>query len=582
MRRVRLARALPLTGEMKRLVHLSLRTLGLAALLVFPSAGYAQVSPQASPPPGSLQGLSPEALDNIVASARPDAPATLTFANREIVVLRAALLGRTSAGRVEAARQLLTKLARDGRSLRVTMRAVGRGTLLAVDGRDVFAIVPADVDELSGETLHGTSADAVRRLQQALDESLEASRPRVLLVGLAQALLATVAFGLALWLLTRAHRSAGAAVAQTTERTLSASKVTDAIVRQTRLVQYVRHVVTLALVVVGLSVAYMWLTFVLRRFPYSRPWGESLRTFLLDRFMWLGTGIVEAIPSLFTVILIVFVTRLVVRVIQLLFIGVEQGRITIPWVHQETAAPTRKLATALLWLFALIVSYPYLPGSETDVFKGVSVFIGLMVSLGSSGLVNQVMSGFTVTYSRALRRGDFVRIAEIEGTVTQIGTLSTKIETPRREEVTIPNTVLVSQTVTNYSRNADTLGVHTPTSVTIGYDTPWRQVEALLLLAASRTDGVRCSPPPIVLQASLEDFYVRYILLVSLEAEHRRGPILNRLHGNIQDAFNEHGVQIMSPNYEADPTDVKVVPKERWFATPAADTQEAADRTVRP
>ena len=181
---------------------------------------------------------------------------------------------------------------------------------------------------------------------------------------------------------------------------------------------------------------------------------------------------------------------------------------------------------------------------------------------------------------RALRRGDFVRVGEVEGTVTQIGTLSTKIETPRREEITIPNAVLVSQTVTNYSRNANSSGVYTPTSVTIGYDAPWRQIEALLLLAASRTEGVRTTPPPVVLQAGLEDFYVRYTLLVALEAPNRRAPILNRLHANIQDAFNEHGVQIMSPNYEADPESRKIVPKDQWFAAPAASPQQGAARVT--
>jgi small-conductance mechanosensitive channel len=309
---------------------------------------------------------------------------------------------------------------------------------------------------------------------------------------------------------------------------------------------------------------------VLRSFPYTRPWGESLRGFLVGRLVWIAEGILHALPAIFTVALIVVVTRFVIRLVNLLFRGAEEGRFTVPGIYPETVAPTRKLVTALLWLFALVVSYPYLPGSGTDAFKGVSVFVGLMISLGSSGLVNQVMSGFTVTYSRALRIGDFVRVGDIEGTVTQIGTLSTKVETARREEVTIPNQVLVSQTVTNFSRNADSVGVYTPTSVTIGYDTPWRQVRALLLLAASRTEGVRGDPSPNVLQTALEDFYVRYTLVVALEDQRRRAVTLDRLHANIQDAFNEHGVQIMSPNYEADPEGQKIVPKDRWFAAPAA------------
>jgi len=216
-----------------------------------------------------------------------------------------------------------------------------------------------------------------------------------------------------------------------------------------------------------------------------------------------------------------------------------------------------------------VVAYPYLPGSQTEAFKGISVFFGLIITFGSSGLMNQIMSGFMITYSRALRAGDFVRVGDVEGTVTYLGVLSTKVKTLRHEEVTIPNAVLVAQTTTDYSRLGDTEGVYTPTSVTIGYDTPWRQVQSLLRLAAERTAGLRREPEPIVLQTALEDFYVKYTLLVCLERQQSRPITLDALHANIQDLFNEYGVQIMSPNYVVDPAAPKVVPKHNWFAAPA-------------
>ena len=221
--------------------------------------------------------------------------------------------------------------------------------------------------------------------------------------------------------------------------------------------------------------------------------------------------------------LIIFcIARFAARLIGLWFNAVERGRLTPRWIYPETAQPTRRLLTGLLWVFAIVVAYPYLPGSQTDAFKGVSVFLGLMVTFGSSGLVNQIMSGFMITYSRALRSGDFVRIGDVEGTVTHLGVLSTKVKTLRQEEVTIPNAVVVAQTTTDYSRPSDTEGVFTPTSVTIGYDAPWRQVHSLLLLAAERTAGLRREPNPIVLQTALEDFYVKYTLLVCLERQQSR------------------------------------------------------------
>src|SRR4029079_13515332 len=217
-----------------------------------------------------------------------------------------------------------------------------------------------------------------------------------------------------------------------------------------------------------------------------------------------------------------------------------------------------------------------LPGSDSEAFKGVSVFLGLMISLGSSSVVNQMMSGLTITYSRSLRVGDFVRIGDVEGTVTNVGALSTKMKTVRCEEVTIPNAVVVSDITTNYTRYHDTDGVYFPASISIGYDTPWRQVHALLLLAAERTAGVRKEPSPVVRQTALQDSYVLYPLLAVIDHPSRRTAILNRLHANILDAFNEFDVQIVAPNYEGDPEARKTVPRNQWYAAPATPNREEA------
>jgi small-conductance mechanosensitive channel len=282
-------------------------------------------------------------------------------------------------------------------------------------------------------------------------------------------------------------------------------------------------------------------------------------------------GFVNAIPGFITIALIVVVTRMMIRLASLFFDAVERGHITLKWLYPDTAPPTRKIVTGLLWLFALVVAYPFLPGSGTDAFKGVSVFVGLIISLGSTGIVNQVMSGLTVTYSRALHVGDYVRVGDVEGTVTHLGTLSTKIQTVLQEEVTIPNAVLISREVTNYSKDAQASTVFVPTSVTIGYDTPWRQIHSLLLLAAERTHGLRRNPVPIVVQAGLEDFYVKYTLFVCLDDPRQRVLNLAALHANIQDVFNEYGVQIMSPHYWTDPQVPKIVPKDHWAPPPAGE-----------
>jgi small-conductance mechanosensitive channel len=265
------------------------------------------------------------------------------------------------------------------------------------------------------------------------------------------------------------------------------------------------------------------------------------------------------------VILIFLATRIVTRIIAGIFTQVERGDLALQWLHRDTGRATRRLVIALTWVFAVTVAYPYIPGSESDAFKGVSVLVGLMVSLGSAGLINQIMSGLVVVYSRALKRGEFVRIGDDLGTVTDVGMLSTKILTRKREEITIPNAVLVSAKTVNYSRSAGEAGIGIGTTVTVGYDAPWRLVHAMLLHAAGRTSGIRKDPAPLVLQRSLSNFYVEYELVFSTDEPEERFLILSELHTNIQDAFNEHGVQIMSPAFESQPEEKVFVPQSKWF-----------------
>jgi small-conductance mechanosensitive channel len=498
-----------------------------------------------------------------------DQPATLVYSNRPIVEFRATVLGRTPAGRAAAAVSLLNRLADETPSARVTTHAHDAFTLLALGGQPVFAVLEADLDPLIGEQLNRKAADAAARLQVAFAEAVELRTPGRLIRSTLRVALATAVFVIAVGLLIRLDRGAAALLARAAERQLKRLPGGEIMLRAKDARVVVRRLLMLVSLVIGAALTYGWLTFVLRSFPYTRPWGESLRGVLLSAAAAAGRQMLDALPNLSAVLVIILVTRFVTRLVGLGFQAVEEGRIQVPGIYPETAQPSRRIVVALLWVFALVASYEYLPGSNTDAFKAVSVFVGLVVSLGSTGIMNHVMSGLMITYSRAFRPNDFVRIGEIEGTITHLGTLSTKVRTPRNEEITIPNSVVVSHATTNYSRHAATDGVFVPTSVTIGYDTPWRQVQALLLRAAERTPGVQTAPKPVVLQTALSDFYVEYTLLVCLEEPRRRSVILTTLHAEIQDAFNEFGVQIMSPNYEADPGSPKVVPRDRWYPAPA-------------
>jgi small-conductance mechanosensitive channel len=548
------------------------------AMRAWPLAVACLASPalaQDRPAPGAVPPAAPsEVVVPVLTEVAPAEKAfTLQFGNRPILVLRGTALGRTPQERATATTHRLDGLANERLTGPVETRLLGGVAIVTVAGREAVTVLPTDVDALAGETLETVAREAADNLRQAMAEVVEARSPALLLTASLRALAATVgALVLGLLLLRMRERAVrrakvwlDAQLVRPLERRARGDFWRSF---ETSLVAALHVAGRLLLFAAEIALAYAWLGFVLRQFPYTRPWGEALRGFVVATLASLGKGVLAAIPGLFTVALIVLLTRLVVRVANAVFQAAESGRLALPGVHPDTAQPTRRLTVALLWLLAVVVAYPYLPGSQTDAFKGVSVFVGLIISLGSSGLVNQAMSSFMITYSRALRSGDYVRVGDVEGTVVQTGLLATKVRTPRNEEITLPNAVVASSTITNYSRHAGD-GVFVKTAVTIGYDTPWRQVEAMLLEAASRTAGVRAEPPPRVLQTGLQDFYVEYTLIVAPERPHERVPLLSDLHARIQDAFNEHGVQIMSPHYEADPAAAKVVPRSEWHAAPA-------------
>ena len=517
-------------------------------------------------PPVSAQ--TPASLVQVSELAPADRFATLTYANRPIVELRAQVLGRMPAERAASAVRALDGLVARGVTSPVSTQTVGDALAIVVGGEAVFAIVPADVDVLAGATPGGTASEAASRLGVALAEAAELRAPASLLRSAVKAVAVTVILCLVLWLLLRLDRAAKGRLTAAVDRYTSRTWGEQAI-RVTRLLVVVRRTASVAVAAIAIAITYLWLAFVLRCFPYTRPWGESLRSLLIDRLASMGAGVVDAVPNLFSLVVIVIAARWASRAVRHLFAAVQAGRLSIPGVYPDTATPTRRLVIALVWLFALAFAYPYIPGSGSAGFQGVSLFIGVIVSLGSTGVVQQLMSGLMLTFARAIHVGDYARIGDVEGTVVQVGALATKIVTPVGEEVTIPNAVVVSQTLVNYSTGSNANPAFLSTSVTIGYDTPWRQVEALLLSAAMDTPGASRSRAPVVWRVSLDDYYVKYMLLVTPEDPRRRAEVLDRLHARILDAFNESGVQIMSPHYMSDPAALKVVPPSRWHVAPA-------------
>jgi len=524
----------------------------------------------AGPAGAQLLDLSDPATSAV---APRDQEVTLTYENRPILLLRARVMNRLPADRAANALRLIRELVSKGITGPIETREMYGARILSVANQDIIAVTPADLYVLNGESLDGTAEAAASRLRAALEEGTELRSVRSLVRGTLATIGATALLCAAWWGVWWLGRAASAGFVRRAERRTTA---TWRLVHAANVPRIAAFLVTIATTIAAGLMVYLWLSFVLRQFPYTRPWGESLRALLLGQVAAAGEAFSAALPGLITVAAILLITKVVTKAVALVFAAVEAGRISLPGVYPDTAVASRRLVIAAIWLLAAAMAYPHVPGSESSAFKGLSVFVGVVISIGSSGVMQHLMSGLMLTFSRAVHVGDFARIGEVTGTVVQIGALATKLRTPYGEEITIPNAVVVSQTTANYSSAP---GLDVPmltTSVTIGYDTPWRQVEGLLLMAAQETSGLRAEPKPFVWREGLEDFYVKYTLLVAPEDPNQRPALLDRLHVRILDAFNQYGVQIMSPHYMVDPRDQKVVPPSRWHQSPAGASSPSA------
>lgn len=506
-----------------------------------------------------------------------DAPAELKVANRSIMVFRATILGEGPASRVKRAKAVIGEELDDAGDLNVTIDPIMKSYMVLLGSRRAFIVSPKDFDETEFDTVQQAAEAAAGRLRQVVAETREARSLQLILRSVVAALIATGIYIALLFGMSYLRRRVQKKLPELMHRHTQALKVgrvplVDAnylYPLASRLLELVRWVVVLLL-------TYEWLGFVLSRFPYTRPWGESLNNYLLELGDYLLQGIVGAIPGLGVALAIFFIARGATAFMRRIL-----RRMAVPgtlsWLNHETLQPTQRLTSLAIWLFALAMAYPYLPGAGTDAFKGLSVLIGLMISLGATSVVGQAAAGLILTYTRTLRPGEFVRIGDYEGTVTELGMFTTSIRTGLGEVLTLPNSMITGTVTKNYSRVVQGPGYVVDTVVTIGYDTPWRQVEAMLLEAASRTPGILEVPPAQVFQTALSDFYPEYRLVAqAIPSQPRpRAVLLSMLHANIQDVFNEYGVQIMSPHYLGDPQQEKWVPRDKWYPAPAQESKES-------
>jgi small-conductance mechanosensitive channel len=328
-------------------------------------------------------------------------------------------------------------------------------------------------------------------------------------------------------------------------------------------------IVTAGFSLLALAGTYTALNFALLQFPATRGLAAGLLDLVVAPIVTMGRGLLAAIPGLVFLFLLVLLTRYVLRTLRLLFGAIDQGSVKLKGFDRDWSWPTYRIVRMLVVAFALVVAFPYIPGSSSEAFKGVSLFLGIVFSLGSTSIIANIIAGYSMTYRRAFRVGDRIKVGDVFGEVTEARLQVTHVRTPKNEEVVVPNSLILNSSVVNYSTLAAAQGLILHTSVGIGYETPWRQVESMLLMAASRTPSLLQQPPPFVLQQALGDFAITYELNVYCDRPGEMPAIYSDLHRNILDVFNEFGVAIMTPAYVADPEQPKLVPKDQWYAEPA-------------
>ena len=322
---------------------------------------------------------------------------------------------------------------------------------------------------------------------------------------------------------------------------ISVDRISRIILKSTIPLQFI----TVALVL------YFMIPVVFSFFDYTRSWSVLLFGYIVRPLKVMVFSFINYLPNLFFVAVIVIVNRYVIKILKMVFHEIERGTISLPNFHRDWAVPTYKIVRFMVIIFTLIIAFPYLPGSQSDAFKGVSIFLGVLLSLGSTAVIANVVAGTILTYMFAFKLGDRVKIGDTVGDVIEKTLLVTRIKTPKNVIITIPNSTVLNSHIINYSSSARKDGLILHTTITLGYDVPWRKVHDVLKDAAQRTENIDKEKAPFVLQTALGDFAVSYELNAYTEIPEKMSQIYSDLHHNIQDTCNEAGIEILSPHFSA-------------------------------
>ncbi|MBA5868231.1 MAG: mechanosensitive ion channel [Nitrospira sp. CR1.3] len=510
--------------------------LGDAAAAV-PARSEVQTSPSTSPTTGEASGV--------------PAGAPVQFGDETLFVLYDKVGAFTAPERAKALGNRLELLSKtsDVPLDKIDVVDADSHTVLTAGDFLIMAVTDRDAAPL-GRSRQEIANDYARKIQATISKSREQVTLKAIAIDAALALLDTVILAVILVLFHKTFPKIYAKIEAwrgTVIRSIKIQRVE--LLSAGQIAGALTGIAKTIRVVVVLTLFYVYLTTVLGIFPWTKGISAALFRVVVATLSAIGQAFATYVPNVISIVVIIVVTRYIIKLISLFFTGIRRGAITFTGFYREWAEPTYKIVRFLVIVFAAVACFPYIPGSQSEGFRGISVFLGLLISLGSASAFGNIVSGVVLTYMRPFRVGDRVKIADTIGDVMEKTLLVTRIRTIKNVDITIPNAMVLGSHLVNFSACSRNPGLILNTSVTIGYDAPWRKVHELLIAAARATAQILPDPEPFVLQTSLSDFYVTYEINAYTDQPNLMATIYAELHQNIQDTFNEAGVEIMSPHY---------------------------------
>lgn len=493
--------------------------------------------------PGS-ESTQPEGI----ADRQPE-PGEVAIDGRKVLKVYQAIGNFSAKDRAEKITERLLAAASEGTDPNsVTMKPKPMWTEISVDGKLLLAV--SDEDAIgAGKPRATLAAEDVESIRQALIDYQRDHSVRAISLGIFYSAVATAMFVLIALLLRKIRLSIRARLGHWIENRKPHDNQIALEIATTYSISILRAIGSALLWLLLLLLFQTYITVVLRFFPQTRPASHAMTAWIISASRSMGESLLAYLPNLFIVALVILIATQVSRLTTALFEEIKNGNLSISGFYSEWAEPSARIFRGLILILTIIIVFPYLPGSKSPAFQGISIFVGVLLSLGSSSAVANAIAGVILTYMRPFSVGDWVKIGDTLGEIEEKSILVTRILTPKHETITIPNSAIMGGSVMNFTREAKRSGVIFHTTVTIGYDAPWRIVHQLLIDAAAGTEGVLRNPSPFVLQTQLNDFYVTYELNAYTDTPNEMESIYSHLHQNIQDRFNEAGVEICSPHF---------------------------------